>query len=170
MNDDDENYNDTKRYYGKFRGTVSSNIDPEMRGRIRVKVPAVLGDNDSTWALPSVPYAGKNVGLFLVPPVDALVWVEFEQGDPDYAIWTGCFWAVGEAPATPGLPSMKVLKTDVGTITINDQPGIGGVTIETTSGLKIVMDMSGIELSNGMQKILLSKSSVSVNQGALEVQ
>jgi uncharacterized protein involved in type VI secretion and phage assembly len=167
MNDDGRY---TKRYYGKFRGTVSSNIDPEQRGRIRVNVPAVLGDNDSTWALPASPYAGKNVGLFLVPPVDALVWVEFEQGNPDYAIWTGCFWAEGDAPASPGLPSMKVLKTDAATITINDQAGTNSVTIETTSGLKIVMDTSGIQLSNGSQKILLGSSSVSVNDGALEVQ
>jgi uncharacterized protein involved in type VI secretion and phage assembly len=162
--------NDAKKFLGKYRGTVSSNIDPEQRGRIRVKVPSVLGDNDSTWALPSVPYAGKGVGLFLVPPVDALVWVEFEQGDPDYAIWSGCFWAEGEAPASPGTPDMKVLKTDAGTVTINDQKGAGSVTIETSSGLKIVMDSKGIELSNGQQKILLGSSSVSLNEGALEVQ
>src|SRR5439155_22861731 len=111
-----------------------------QRGRIQAKVPDVLGDNTSTWALPALPYAGKNVGLFLVPPTDALVWIEFEQGDPDYPIWSGCFWAEGEAPASPAVAEMKVLKTDGGTITMNDQQGDAGITIETTSGLKIVMN------------------------------
>src|SRR5439155_19249538 len=115
-------------------------------------------------------YAGKNVGLFLVPPTDALVWIEFEQGDPDYPIWSGCFWAEGEAPASPAVAEMKVLKTDGGTITMNDQQGDAGITIETTSGLKIVMNSEGIEISNGSQKVTLSSSSVSINDGALEVQ
>lgn len=161
---------DGRRFYGKYRGTVAGNVDPEQRGRIQAKVPDVLGDNTSTWALPAVPYAGKNVGLFLVPPTDALVWIEFEQGDPDYPIWTGCFWAEGEAPASPAVAEMKVLKTDAGTITVNDQQGEAGITIETTSGLKVVMNSEGIEISNGSQKVTLSSSSVSVNDGALEVQ
>ncbi len=161
---------DGRRFYGKYRGTVSGNVDPEQRGRIQAKVPDVLGDNTSTWALPAVPYAGKNVGLFLVPPTDALVWVEFEQGDPDYPIWSGCFWAEGEAPASPAVAAMKVLKTDAATVTLNDQQGSAGITIETTSGLKIVMNSEGIEISNGSQKVKLSSASVSVNDGALEVQ
>ena len=87
-------------FYGKYRGTVTENSDPSMLGRIRAKVQDVLGSNDSGWALPSLPYAGKGVGLFLVPPVGASVWIEFEHGDPDYPIWSGCFWATGEVPAT----------------------------------------------------------------------
>ncbi len=160
----------TKRFYGKYRGVVTDNSDPMQLGRIQAKVPDVLGDKESTWAMPSVPYAGKNVGLFLIPPTDALVWIEFEHGDPDYPIWTGCFWASGEVPASPAVAEMKVLKTDVGTITLNDQQGSGSITIETTSGLKIVMNTDGIELSNGSQKIELSSSSVKINDDALEVQ
>ncbi len=160
----------TKKYFGKYRGVVTDNSDPLMLGRIQAKVQDVLGDKESSWAMPSVPYAGKNVGLFLIPPTDALVWIEFEHGDPDYPIWSGCFWASGEAPASPAVADMKVLKTDVGTITVNDQAGSGGITIETTSGLKIVMNTNGIEISNGSQKIMLSSASVSINDGALEVQ
>ncbi len=162
--------NEGKKFFGKYRGTVANNVDPEQRGRVQAKVPDVLGDNTSSWALPAVPYAGKNVGLFLIPPTDALVWIEFEQGDPDYPIWSGCFWAEGDAPATPGLAQTKVLKTDIATITINDQQGAGSISIETTNNLKIVMDTQGIELSNGSQKVTLSSASVSINNGALEVQ
>lgn len=156
-------------FYGKFRGVVSDNRDPLMLGRIRAKVQEVFGGEESGWALPSSPYAGNGVGLLLIPPTDAWVWIEFERGDPDRPIWSGCFWAQGELPATPAVAEMKVLKTDAGTITLNDLPGVGGVTIETSTGLKIEMTTLGIEISNGSQKISIGLTGVSVNDGALEV-
>ena len=158
-----------RQFYGKFRGKVSDNKDPRKRGRIKIKAPDVLGDQESAWAMPCLPYAGKNVGLFLIPPVDASVWLEFEQGDLDCPVWSGCFWGDDEAPASPAEPEMKVLKTEVGTITINDKQGSAGITIETSGGMKLVMDDQGIEMSNGSQKIKLSSANVSVNDGALEV-
>jgi uncharacterized protein involved in type VI secretion and phage assembly len=157
-------------FHGKFRGVVSDNRDPDNMGRIRARVPDVFGENESGWALPALPYAGNGVGLFLIPPTNASVWIEFEQGDPEYPIWTGCFWAQGEVPASPAKAEMKVLKTDVATITINDSPGSGGITIETTAGMKIVMDSSSIEVTNGQgASVKLSGNQVSINSGALEV-
>ncbi len=158
-----------QRFYGKFRGIVTDNKDPLMLGRIRARVRAVFGEEESGWALPCSPYAGKGVGLFFVPPVNANVFIEFEEGNPDYPIWSGCFWGVGEAPKMPAIPEMKVIKTDFATITLNDVPGVGGVSIETANGLKIVMDLSGIELSNGASTVKLSPITVSINDGALTV-
>jgi uncharacterized protein involved in type VI secretion and phage assembly len=157
-------------FFGKFRGVVTDNRDPLFLGRVKARVQDVFGDNDSGWALPSLPYAGKGVGLFLIPPVDASVWIEFEHGDPDYPIWTGCFWSAGELPATPAVAEMKVLKTDVGTFTLNDLPAVGGITIETSAGMKIVINMQGIEINNGIGgSIKLTGPQVSINEGALEV-
>ena len=161
--------NGQRPFYGKFRGVVSDNGDPNNLGRIRAKVPDVYGEEESGWALPSVPYAGKSVGLFLVPPTNALVWIEFEHGDPDYPIWSGCFWADGEVPVSPASADKKVLKTGAGTITLDDTQGSTSITIETTNSLKLKMDQQGIENSNGSQKIMISSSSVSVDDGALEV-
>ena len=157
-------------FFGKFRATVSDNRDPLMKGRLRVKAPDVYGENESGWALPALPYTGKNVGLFLIPPTNASVWVEFEHGDPDYPIWAGGFWADGELPASPAVADKKVLKTDSATITLDDTPGAGGITIETQSGMKIKIDTTGIEISNGSgAEIKLNGPKVSVNSGALEV-
>ena len=50
------------RYFGKYRGTVTDNADPTSRGRLKVNVPAVLGDLE-VWAMPCVPYAGDGVGF-----------------------------------------------------------------------------------------------------------
>jgi uncharacterized protein involved in type VI secretion and phage assembly len=158
------------QFFGKYRGKVENNIDPLQQGRLQVSVPAVLGEGRMSWAMPSVPFAGPGVGFFAIPPVGANLWVEFEGGDPDYPIWSGCFWGLGEAPALPALAEMKVLKTSSGTITINDLPGVGGISIETTMGMKITINMMGIEITNGQgASIKLMGPQVSINDSALEV-
>lgn len=157
-------------YYGKYRGQVLNNIDPMQQGRVQVSCPAVLGDGQLSWAMPCTPYAGNQVGLFMIPPVGANVWVEFEGGDPDYPIIGGCFWGTGEVPAMPAVAEMKVIKTDSATITLNDLPGAGGITIETTLGLKITMNAGGIELTTGQgANVKLSGPQISFNNGAMEV-
>lgn len=158
------------QFFGKYRGTVANNMDPMQQGRVQVRVPAVLGEGSLSWAMPCVPYAGNGVGLFAIPPNGANVWVEFEGGDPDYPIWSGCFWGTGEVPAMPALPLKKVFKTDTATITLDDTPGAGGITIETISGMKITFTIAGIEISNGQGgAIKFTGPQVSVNNGALEV-
>jgi uncharacterized protein involved in type VI secretion and phage assembly len=156
------------QYFGKYRGKVESNTDPNQMGRIQVSVPAVLGQGQQSWALPCTPYAGPGVGWFAIPPVGANVWVEFEGGDTDYPIWSGGFWGSGDCPASPATDKMKVLKTDTATITINDNSG--EIKIETSSGMKIGMSSSGIELDNGQgATVKLSGTKVSLNGSALEV-
>jgi hypothetical protein len=105
-------------YFGKYRGTVSDNNDPTARGRVKVQVPSVLGTLE-LWAMPCVPYAGKEVGFYSLPPNQSGVWVEFEGGDPSYPIWTGCFWADQELP-DPGGPDIKIWRTGSVTVRLDD--------------------------------------------------
>jgi len=155
-------------FIGKFRATVTNNVDPNQLGRLKVKAPDVFGEEESGWALPALPYTGKGVGLFLIPPVNASVWLEFEHGNSEYPIWTGGFWATGEVPASPGLAEMKVLKTDSGTITLDDLQK--ALTIETATGMKIKIDTAGIEITNGTgATVKLSGPQVSINGSAFEV-
>ncbi len=163
-----------RQFFGKYRGKVVNNIDPMQLGRVQVSVPAVLGDGQMSWAMPCAPFAGPGVGFFAVPPVGANVWVEFEGGDPDYPIWSGGFWGVGEVPAQPAIAQLKVLKTDGITLTLSDLPGAGGFTLEVGPPvvpvpLKLVCNASGIELSNSAATIKMTPVSVSINNGALEV-
>lgn len=165
-------------FYGKYRGIVTDNKDDQGKGRLKAKVQDVLGDNESGWAMPCTPYAGKGVGLFLIPPKDAWVWIEYEHGDPDYPIWTGCFW--GEKSEVPketkdGNPEIKVLKTGIGTITVNDSQNASGITIETTNNMKVVIDKNGIQIINGQKVqgqdvgVKISGNTVSINGNGLEV-
>jgi len=81
------------RYYGKYRGFVSDNADPEKLGRCKLVVPSVLGETVSSWALPCTPYGGAaNIGFIAVPPNGAQVVAEFMEGDISSPLWTGTFW------------------------------------------------------------------------------
>jgi uncharacterized protein involved in type VI secretion and phage assembly len=161
-------------FLGKFRGVVTDNQDPLQIGRIRARVPDVTGDQECGWALPCFPFAGSGLGWFALPNVGAGVWIEFEHGDPDYPIWAGC-WYGTIADVPPELlspPYQKVLLKTVGgtSITLDDTPGAGGISLETASGQKISLSAAGIEIDNGVgAKITLQGPKIDVNNGALEV-
>ncbi len=88
--------------FGKYRGVVINNKDPEQMGRLQAQVPEVLGVVPTTWAVPSVPCnLPKRVGSAL-PKVGAGVWIEFESGDPRRPVWTGC-WFGTSAEIPPSL-------------------------------------------------------------------
>jgi uncharacterized protein involved in type VI secretion and phage assembly len=161
-------------FYGKYRGIVTNNRDPEQLGRIRARVPDVMGDNESGWALPCAAFGGSSMGFFSLPDEGAGVWIEFEQGDPEYPIWSGCWWGSrDQMPAVlQSLPEEKVLiKTKGGhTLLLNDSQGQEGITLETSGGQKIVLSSQSIEINNGNGASLkLTGNQVSINDGALEV-
>lgn len=147
------------KYLGKYRGKIENNVDLMGLGRVQVSCPAVLGEGTLSWALPCSPYAGKGVGFFALPPSGANIWVEFEAGNPDYPIWSGCFWGTGEVPteceaSTPFAEMHKVFKTDTVTIVIDDQSNMGGVKVEIKSPaveneITLVCDSSGVKLTVG---------------------
>ncbi len=156
------------KVYGKYRGTVTNNMDPDQRGRLQVEVPAVYGSNTLNWAMPCVPYAGPDEGFFMIPPIGAKIWVEFEGGAINAPIWSGCFWGLGEAPGS--FPQTKLLKTPVATVTLDELNPAAPVVIETTAGNKITISASGMTLeTSGGAKIEMTGAQVNVNSGALEV-
>jgi uncharacterized protein involved in type VI secretion and phage assembly len=149
-------------FYGKYRGVVVSNDDPASRGRLEVRVPAVLGAEQSVWALPCVPYAGAGVGFYALPEPDTNVWVEFEAGDPSHAIWAGCFWGENELPHSDGAP-VKMWKT--GKITLRIDDNADEIVIETSSGTKITLAADAVTESGGGKHTVGSAGVVSEKGG-----
>jgi hypothetical protein len=156
------------KLFGKYRGTVVKNTDPLLMGRLQVSAPAALGAAQ-VWATPCAPFAGPNVGFFALPPNGANVWVEFEAGNPEKPIWSGCFWGPGDWPAAMAIPGMTVIATDTATLLINDLPGVGGVSIKTKSNFQIAFDATSITVSNGVASVKLDGPKVSINGQALEI-
>src|SRR5215207_4139956 len=111
------------RVFGKYRGVVKSNADDEHLGRLEVQVPRVFG-TEKVWAMPCTPFAAKNGGgFFAMPDVDMPVWIEFEAGDKDYPIWSGCFWPANALSSSDAVPGVKFWKTKKFSITIDDDAG-----------------------------------------------
>jgi hypothetical protein len=146
-----------RTFYGKYRGLVINNIDPMQTGRIMAQVPDVLGLIPSSWALPCVPCAGIQAGAFMVPPIGSQVWMEFEQGDPNYPIWTGGFWGtVAEIPvlatAPPAIPpgqNIVFQTTGQSTLVLSDSvptPLTGGIILKSGASL-MVINATGIYIT-----------------------
>lgn len=157
-----------QRFYGKHRGFVVENDDPEQLGRLRLKVPSVLGNEVVTgWAMPCLPYGGSaNLGTLFIPEIDAGIWVEFEEGDLEFPIWVGTFWSKpggeselpkpnddtgAEEGSVQSPPTRKIFKTVKGhTIQLEDADGGEMVLIvEAKNGQVITMNQDGIKITDG---------------------
>jgi uncharacterized protein involved in type VI secretion and phage assembly len=153
------------RFYGKYRGSVTD-VDASTL-RIKAKVPAVLGTQETGWCMPCVPYAGSNVGMAFLPEQGSGVWIEFEGGDVSYPIWVGCYWRSGEQPSD-ATPTVKaIVTTSPNKILIDDDAG--SITISDSNQNTVTLDSSGITLTRGSSTVQVNDSEVNVNDGALEV-
>lgn len=165
-----------RTYLGKYRGSVLNNIDPMRQGRLMVQVPA-LGLTPTSWAMPCVPIAGIQNGMMAVPVIGSGVWVEFEEGDRDMPVWTGCFWGSGaEVPAMaqlapPMVPAITFQTPLQNGITISDLPGpTGGIMLKSATGASLIVNDTGIYIQNGRgASITMVGPAVTINSGALTV-
>jgi Type VI secretion system/phage-baseplate injector OB domain len=168
-----------KKYFGRYRATVINNVDPMRMGRVQVIVPDVSNVIPSTWAMPSSPVGGLQTGMYAVPTIGAGVWIEFEQGDPDYPVISGSFWgSAAEIPAAaqaapPITPPIVIQSQSQNRIVISATPG-DGIRLETALGPAgpsiIINPTAGIVLSDGKGAMIsLVGGVVTINQGALVI-
>jgi hypothetical protein len=162
MEDEESDRSDSEKYLGKYRGTVINNVDPERRGRIQAIVPDVSTVIPTTWAMPCIPVAGLQMGFFTVPLIGAGVWIEFEQGDPDYPIWTGCFWGTAAE-----VPSTAAISTPGAPVTIQETPLKSAIVL---SDVPIPpMLAGGIMLKSGASSIVVGPDGVTITAPKIEI-
>lgn len=174
-----------RHYYGKYRGTVVSPVDTTMMGRITASVtiggaPLLVVANACT------PFAGPGCGFYAIPPIGAGVWIEFEEGDLDRPIYSGCYWRTGEIMAmmSPDLPpptpatmqNMVVLRTPFARLKMNILTGemsLESVLIPPGTPAKptaVHFTPLGIEISYGPTSVIkLDATGISLNGTALKV-
>lgn len=179
---------ETKKFYGKYRGTVMNNVDPMQMCRIQAIVPDVLGPIPTSFAMPCVPITGKQMGTFMMPQIGSGVWIEFEQGNPDYPIWTGGYWGLAaEMPlaalaGNPASPSLILQSALQNAVIISDLPPsppppvmppvptTGGIILRSTTGASIVVNDAGIFISNGKGAIIsMMGPNILINNGAMMI-
>lgn len=154
------------KYYGPYRARVLSNADPHAIGRIRVECKrARLAD--SPWILPMMQGAGAHSGEFWPPEKGDLVWIYFDNGNPETpACYHGGWFASGdldkdqegselpgevdkgETTAKPGLrpepgkPPVKRGWMSPGghRVVLDDTAWKKNITITTNGNCKIILD------------------------------
>ncbi len=160
------------QYFGKYRGIVIANKDPEQLGRVQVWVPSLFpvqapeGESGpgepppedhpcvSDWAWPCAAFGGTaDQGWFFVPEVGSKVWVEYEEGNLDSPIWVGVFWSrpagQTEIPAEAqkmeaSEPRRRVLKTSSGhVLEFCDIEGTETITLRHKDGAMLHFDEKG---------------------------
>jgi uncharacterized protein involved in type VI secretion and phage assembly len=152
------------RFYGKYRGIVTDVDDSTWR--IKASVPNVLPGGGTGWCMPCVPYAGPQVGFLMLPEVGSAVWIEFEGGDPSYPIWVGMYWTSGDLPSNASA-DIKSIVTSAGSIAFDNNES--SITLTDAQNNTVVLDSSGVTSTSGSNSVAIGTSSVSVNDGAMEV-
>jgi uncharacterized protein involved in type VI secretion and phage assembly len=159
------------RHFGKYRGIVTDNNDPKNLGRIKARVPEVLGDVETGFALPCAPYAGDGMGIFAVPPAGAGVWIEFEAGDVSRPIWTGCWWGEGQLPSdnrgAAATPPQKTIRSEQGLmITINDDDQTIAVSDENGENMLEIKVQQGLITILGSVKAVVEAPQIELVESA----
>ena len=132
-------------------------------------VPAVLGDTETGWCMPCVPYAGPNVGIAFLPETGSGVWIEFEGGDVSYPVWVGGYWRDGEVPADVGATREGHRHDGAHPAQVRRRPGrTHHHRPQRQHGHPGRLGHHARQ--RGSRTVVVSDSSVSVNDSALEVQ
>jgi uncharacterized protein involved in type VI secretion and phage assembly len=151
-------------YCGKYRGIVVDINDSLNSGRIKVRVPAVFGDQE-IWALPAFPFAGDNYGLFLLPELANPVWIEFEACNINYPVWTGS-WYIGNI-SIPNLKTKRILITSKGhKILIDDAANT--LEFAHSAGPEIIITNEGVTLKSGNTTLAVKAGGVYINNRLLQ--
>lgn len=169
------------KVFGKYAGTVVDTNDPNQMGRVKVRAPTVLAEQE-VWAMPCVPYAGDGVGFYFIPPVGAGVWVEFEGGDVSRAIWAGCYWSQGQLPPDASSAEIKLIRTAKAQLRIDDSSGETVLKndndVSTTWDTMVTTEVSpstltvsadGVVTDSAPGKVDVGAAGVTINNGAFKV-
>ena len=112
-----------KKFFGKYRGTVLSNVDPKRQGRLLVQVARRHGPLSGQLGDAVLPIGGLQFGAYLVPPTGRRRLGGVRAGQPEQADLDGLLRAARRptrrSPPRSRLPGAPVMV--LGTV----GPGVG---------------------------------------------
>jgi uncharacterized protein involved in type VI secretion and phage assembly len=135
------------RFFGVITGVVTNNEDPDDMCRVKVKIPRISGDEESTWARVATFMAGKDRGAVFIPEVDDEVLIAFECGDVSQPFVIGSLFNGSDTPPqsnSDGDNNFRVFKSRSGhLITIDDTKDAEKISIvDKTEKNSITFDSS----------------------------
>lgn len=182
------------RFTGTYLAEVVSAVDSaENLGRVQVRLLNAdgVGDQDGpVWAMVAVPFAGSEMGAFMIPKQGDQVLVTFIQGDPRYPVVIGGVWSHSAPPPEQvddeGVKVWSMTSEQNSRIAIDEreQPTIklntpnanevsvllsdegGGKIVVKASSATITIDSQGITLDSPLNITLNAGASVDINAPA----
>jgi hypothetical protein len=153
------------RYYSCYRAQVTDNKDPKKLGYIKVKIPILFADNEfSGWVKPKCfVNSGMQYGSFFPPEIDDWVWVEFENGDTKYGVYSGGWFGTDEMPEDLGydgeIPTKRGWTFKNGSkIIIDESEGKNSLKLASKAGGDEEMVIH-LDMTDGAEKLsVLSKN------------
>lgn len=158
--------------FGVYRALVTNIEDPDSRGRVQLRLPALAAEEGRDlllWATLCTPYADNDQGLLILPEVGSHVVVAFEAGDLHRPYVVGATW-----PAELPLPhapdasnNIRMLRTRSDSRLEFDDAAAGPkISMTTHSGHQVVLDAGASEVtithSNGSTITLTAAGSIEI--------
>jgi hypothetical protein len=150
----DQQHPNAEKKLSFYSGQVVDNNDPDQQGRVRIRIFGVfdedIPDNNLPWAIPDFNFIGSTLGSFVVPPLETLVKVYFENDDiylPRYTTKVLKKDQMNDSHFIAGLTenypdSMIFFETDTGEyFKINRATNV--TTYRHSSGLMVDIDADG---------------------------
>ncbi len=153
LNSREERSEAHSRFPGVVVGIVTNNQDPDKLGRVKVKFPWLVEQDESNWARVASPLAGSDRGLMMLPEVDDEVLVAFEQGDWRSPYVLGMLWNGVDKPpeekSGDDENNLRLIKSRSGhLIVLDDTSGSEKIEIiDETKKNKISIDSSNNKLT-----------------------
>jgi uncharacterized protein involved in type VI secretion and phage assembly len=155
------------KYYGNYRAIVSSNEDPEKRGRIQLYSPDV-GQTTALniWVDPAFSYSGAGHGSFWPPEAGDFVRVAFDNGNPSRpVIYWGGWYKENAVPEKLGytekVPTKRGFVTKAGhALVFNDKDGSESLELswKDSSALLTIDDKAKVTIKTGNSHVVIDKA------------
>lgn len=143
------------RFYGIYRAIVTDNVDVDKQNRIRVVVPQVDPELN-VWAYPMGQQALANAGTkHLTPPLASVVWVQYENGDPLYPVWSNGHWAAGEIPeGLDGNALIGMITPNGNQVVLNEDDGLLTIKVVGEEEVTITIQNGNIKVTGSTIDLL----------------
>ena len=166
-----------ERFYGIAVAKVSSNVDQDGLGRVKVTYPWLSDADTSHWARIATPMAGAERGFFFIPEVGDEVLVAFEHGMIEFPYILGGLWNGVDKPPEKKDESTnrRTIKSTSGhviclddssgaeKIEIIDKSGTNSIIIDSATNKMTIMSDADLTIQSTNGKLILSgKSGVEI--------
>jgi uncharacterized protein involved in type VI secretion and phage assembly len=148
---------------------VTQNNDPEKLCRVKVSFPWHEEASESYWARLSVPMAGNDRGVVMIPEVGDEVLVAFDREDLRFPYVLGGLWNGKDKPPIAnddGKNDKRIIQSRNKHYLLFDDGTSGQVVLFHEKGRKIVFDDNGFAVQDEIGNVV----KVDSNSGAMTIE